>query len=177
MKAFALQKAAVSRSPHGERGLKYCPARIFLGAVESLPARGAWVEIKMASVAAMLRNSRSPHGERGLKLKAGGLESVYNESLPARGAWVEIITVTPSYLATESLPARGAWVEMIVIMYRVIIILSRSPHGERGLKYMRGRGFSPVWQSLPARGAWVEIRSRPSGPTRPRVAPRTGSVG
>ena len=37
--------AHVRRSPHGERGLKYLSPIVVHGAVRSLPARGAWIEI------------------------------------------------------------------------------------------------------------------------------------
>ena len=55
------------RSPHGERGLKLYGAEIVTEYAESLPARGAWVEIK-------------------IKWRPAGA----SESLPARGAWVEM---------------------------------------------------------------------------------------
>ena len=41
---------------------------------ESLPSRGAWIEIETAlGMAVRLRMSRSPHGERGLKLVTSSL--------------------------------------------------------------------------------------------------------
>ena len=33
----------------------------------------------------------------------------------------------------------------------------RSPHGERGLKYIYAGEDLPEGESLPARGAWIEI--------------------
>ena len=58
----------VSRSPHGERGLK-------------------------SQVGGLIQNvltGRSPHGERGLKFRcAEGLVTM-GQSLPSRGAWIEI---------------------------------------------------------------------------------------
>ena len=77
------------RSPHGERGLKYLVRRI-VGAV----------------------CSRSPHGERGLKLLFEGPLVVGDASLPTRGAWIEISAPSPPGGSTRR----------------------RSPHGERGLK-------------------------------------------
>ena len=79
-----------SRSPHGERGLKFvraafvCAVRVSLpargawiemqitgttvtGNAASLPARGAWIEIDNADHHEGHDTGRSPHGERGLK--------------------------------------------------------------------------------------------------------------
>ena len=55
------------RTPHGVRGLKYCPAVIAWCAVWSHPSRGAWIEIYD-----LLRNLATL------------------ESHPSRGAWIEI---------------------------------------------------------------------------------------
>ena len=57
-----------SRSPHGERGLKY--QRVQEG------GRGA---------------CRSPHGERGLKFKTLLDENKARGSLSSRRAWIEIV--------------------------------------------------------------------------------------
>ena len=35
-----------------------------------------------------------------------------------------------------SLSSRRAWIEMALLIYRFIASISRSPHGERGLKFM-----------------------------------------
>ena len=80
---------------------------------ESLPARGAWIEILNASCG------------RG-----------WEWSLPARGAWIEIISRRPQRHAPHmSLPARGAWIEILTRSGTTSVHLCRSPHGERGLKY------------------------------------------
>ena len=80
-----------SRSPHGERGLKFvddpgmCPAGY----------------------------RRSPHGERGLKSHRREAPLQSGPSLPARGAWIEIIILQSVQIDdTPSLPARGAWIEI-----------------------------------------------------------------
>ena len=100
------------RSPHGERGLKSCADAIRRENRGSLPARGAWIEIgKLLAYAHRLR------------------------SLPARGAWIEIPTRIDVCDASTSLPARGAWIEISSHMSTVCAAKSRSPHGERGLKY------------------------------------------
>ena len=62
----------ISRSPHGERGLKLCNNNSLTGQALSLPARGAWIEIRSIAISNDDRLSRSPHGERGLKLKDAG---------------------------------------------------------------------------------------------------------
>ena len=80
-------------------------------AYQSLPARGAWIEIPW----------------RVLSWDGGG-------SLPARGAWIEM-TLTEKLLRMErSLPARGAWIEILRENEIPAFSGSRSPRGERGLK-------------------------------------------
>ena len=58
------------RSPCGERGLKYQPARHKVIAFLSLPVRGAWVEIYDNTRRLDAAACRSPCGERGLKCLA-----------------------------------------------------------------------------------------------------------
>ena len=58
------------------------------------------------------------------------------ESLPTRGAWIEISALPFRALGLIwSLPTRGAWIEMFVGWFLSWFEFSRSPHGERGLKY------------------------------------------
>ena len=57
---------------------------------ESLPARGAWVEIGKKGAGKSCYMGRSPHGERGLKSQHPQTIAISKRSLPARGAWVEI---------------------------------------------------------------------------------------
>ena len=52
----------------------------------------------------------------------------------------------------------------------------RSPHGERGLKWLLFSTIPSISGSLPARGAWIEIKQEVRGTKRTSVAPRTGSV-
>ena len=54
--------------------------------------------------------------------------------------------------------------------------MSRSPHGERGLKYSGNSSTAPTDWSLPPRGAWIEILRRLLLLTALAVAPPTGSV-
>ena len=122
---------------------------------------------------------RSPCGERGLKSSPRRLTPLTSASLPVRGAWIEIqVIVTPNAFCT-SLPVRGAWIEINGACPKVGAIRSRSPCGERGLKYNiqspmiialcrspcgeRGLKCKPsayharALGSLPVRGAWIEI--------------------
>ena len=77
------------RSPHGERGLKLIRIVIHRQIQKSLPARGAWIEMKPSTLS---RPSLS--------------------SLPARGAWIEIRCLGAAAAWRWSLPARGAWIEI-----------------------------------------------------------------
>ena len=103
-----------SRSPHGERGLKFVQNDIEREIVESLPAWGAWIEIKrIASV----------------------VDAKY-KSLPAWGAWIEIAELHEWLCRMcKSLPAWGAWIEIPDARLQRPEYLGRSPHGERGLKF------------------------------------------
>ena len=84
---------------------------------------------------------------------------VFLTSLPARGAWIEMpFFQRAPEAAVKSLPARGAWIEIFLHSRKNDPPESRSPHGERGLKYPAP--LSPARlpkASLPARGAWIEI--------------------
>ena len=53
---------------------------------------------------------------------------------------------------------------------------SRSPHGERGLKFKVSMSSSARIASLPPRGAWIEIRCSSHDDSGEWVAPPTGSV-
>ena len=60
----------VSRSPHGERGLKFALASFSITSYPwSLSSRRAWIEIRKWVTSEILPSSRSPHGERGLKFR------------------------------------------------------------------------------------------------------------
>ena len=79
-------------------------------------------------------------------------------SLPARGAWIEIDKAAALFDTIErSLPARGAWIEIDSEQAMTYTEPSRSPHGERGLKYIGISRNAAFIVSLPARGAWIEM--------------------
>ncbi len=57
----------LSRSPHGERGLKFYMLNLVTIILVSLSSRRAWIEITCYVVLDDVSDGRSPHGERGLK--------------------------------------------------------------------------------------------------------------
>ena len=74
-----------------------------------------------------------------------------------------------------SLPPRGAWIEIDKVMEYAENAYSRSPHGERGLKYrLIAETFIPN-PSLPPRGAWIEILGLPIGEKLDRSLPPRGA--
>ena len=77
------------------------------------------------------------------------------KSLPAWGAWIEITIIHSCTLSRPSLPAWGAWIE-IPIYGKSDTVTPRSPHGERGLKFILFFMKHPD-TSLPAWGAWIEM--------------------
>ena len=78
IRVLRLLLLVTSRSPHGERGLKYELKIISLVGLASLPTRGAWIEIRAQGPKGETGASRSPHGERGLK-------SYKDEQVPPQG--------------------------------------------------------------------------------------------
>ena len=167
---------ADGRSPCGERGLKSPRPRPPLRQKQSLPVRGAWIEILRRVV---------HHGAR-------------CKSLPVRGAWIEI----SGCRARQHRPCRSPcgerglkWMAQQAMQQTGE---GRSPCGERGLKSLRQnttnrrRGRSPCGErglkfhplrhhhiavlSLPVRGAWIEIPCTNWNWIPLRVAPRAGSV-
>ena len=118
------------RSPCGERGLK---SLLFVRAsppTQSLPVRGAWIEIFPALSQAKKSSGRSPCGERGLKWKGLGhldqalrrspcgerglkwqrqrIQIIGVRSLPVRGAWIEIRTRPPALNRRTVAPRAGS---------------------------------------------------------------------
>ena len=78
---------------------------------QSLPVRGAWIEIVCSCRALYPRHGRSPCGERGLKLNdATGQDTAALESLPVRGAWIEM-AVTNCYGAERDVAPRAGSVD------------------------------------------------------------------
>ena len=166
-----------SRSPHGERGLKFKRLRKYFDGKQSLPPRGAWIEMLFSALSNL----------------------VLRRSLPPRGAWIEIASPRPIPPYTQrSLPPRGAWIEIQEPQSIWQTLPRRSPHGERGLKYSGGTRSSPSRcrsphgerglksvsftlfkspsGSLPPRGAWIEMPLNTAFFAYVTVAPPTASV-
>ena len=127
-----------SRSPSGERGLKCENPDFGRADGESLPIRGAWIEIN--------RGDLRDHGDQSLPIRGAWIEIVsctaagvvVSGSLPIRGAWIEIPDRRdPTERAAPSLPIRGAWIEMPHASGSRRPGRGRSPSGERGLKSRR----------------------------------------
>ena len=81
----------------------------FRACTTSLSARRAWIEIN------------------------DSLDSILaGVSLSARRAWIEILYQLYDTYAKVSLSARRAWIEMAVLCLSCVLLLRRSPQGERG---------------------------------------------
>ena len=149
-------KKDYSRSPHGERGLKYASTDCHPASVSSLSSWRAWIEITHSR---WLR----PHGR----------------SLSSWRAWIEIMLAPPAVILHKpSLSSWRAWIEIALSRWKARkpsrsphgerglkwvnvagreIRVSRSPHGERGLKYTcRESGYKSS-PSLSSWRAWIEI--------------------
>ena len=147
----------------------------------SLPSRGAWIEIGSPGVGPGLVGSLP---SRGAWIEMGPLLCLVRDgkqaSLPSRGAWIEIYNNGEKYCIVVSLPSRGAWIEIardpgpvrrrgrrsphgergLKFLIKEAVdagVAGRSPHGERGLKSLVVDNAESVTRSLPSRGAWIEI--------------------
>ena len=79
-------------------------------------------------------------------------------SHPPRGAWIEILFRTLQNRILSSHPPRGAWIEIWSNPEFLLGGDSRTPHGVRGLKSLRGITiYNNEAKSHPPRGAWIEI--------------------
>ena len=101
---------------------------------ESLPTRGAWIE--------MYRYNPNRVSGRSLPTRGAWIEMIFiirfllglARSLPTRGAWIEIVWCYNVAMDRKSLPTRGAWIEIGLQARQPGKQPRRSPHGERGLK-------------------------------------------
>ena len=146
----------MSRSPYGERGLKYRGLSNRRTLLLSLSLRRAWIEMATSSRAGVIRSSRSPYGERGLKFTAqgaypvGSSRSPYGErglkyrnyrncaGFPCRSPYGErglkLGVTVYAVVFGVSLFLRRAWIEMSLGSSYLTASLCRSPYGECGLK-------------------------------------------
>ena len=142
-----------SRSPHGERGLKYVTAAGISGRIRRSPHGERGLK-SVESDRKSAGRSRSPHGERGLKWRVQLFQGYQLQSRSPHGE--------------RGLKSCGP--------ASTVIAMCRSPHGERGLKLTSlRRSLSPP-ESLPTRGAWIEIVKSGLANEIDDVAPHTGSV-
>ena len=134
---------------------------------KSLSSRRAWIEIHLSWLTPHRCLSRSPHGERGLKSRHHNNIALLRQSLSSRRAWIEIADIVDGIctiklvaLLTESvdwnvgngigarngillsLSSRRAWIEIAQLLSLPWHQTCRSPHGERGLKFVYST-FSP----------------------------------
>ena len=80
---------------------------------------------------------RTPHGVRGLKCLPRRHKPHPCWSHPSRGAWIEIPPDAGDDGAEPSHPSRGAWIEIAGRSSGTGGLRSRTPHGVRGLKFLR----------------------------------------
>ena len=125
----------------------------YVANTESLPMRGAWIEMTKDFVNPCLAEGRSPCGERGLK----SYRLLWKHWEQCRSPCGE----------------RGL---KSVVLGLIFIGLCRSPCGERGLKLIVGVGLAKGYQSLPMRGVWIEILLDCLNLFAFSVAPHAGSV-
>ena len=102
-----------SRSPHGERGLKFRSRADVPVGHSSLSSWRAWIEIEHSRTACLIALGRSPHGERGLKC------------------------CLPKHLVRTCRRSPHGERGLKCGLVRIVLMrmCSRSPHGERGLKF------------------------------------------
>ena len=83
-----------------------------------------------------LKTCRSPHGERGLK--SAGRHRIQGRgwSLSSWRAWIEIAALTIILSVVGSLSSWRAWIEIPLDSLVLVESICRSPHGERGLKWL-----------------------------------------
>ena len=68
---MALYNVMVESLPSRGAWIEIFSAKVKISAHRSLPSRGAWIEISNQAVKAGKTTGRSPHGERGLKFHGG----------------------------------------------------------------------------------------------------------
>ena len=158
---MALPRIIVGRSPHGERGLKYRNVETNIRASRRSPHGERGLKYVVTGLHEIIPTGRSPHGERGLKSMASQPWSRWNvrrsphgerglkyrrrihrhhhrrTSLSSWRAWIEICgAVIWALLPARSLSSWRAWIEIFFHTAQCAGLNSRSPHGERGLKWL-----------------------------------------
>ena len=86
------------------------------------------------------------------------LSLLRNWSLSSRRAWIEIPFSPHAWHQAVSLSSRRAWIEIVSTRFSFTAPNGRSPHGERGLKFIeQTRSTYTNSRSLSSRRAWIEI--------------------
>jgi len=75
---------------------------------ESLPTRGAWIEIQLQILRSESGTRRSPRGERGLKYYSKNTPTKTTSSLPTRGAWIEMDLTLAAVVVRYVAPHAGS---------------------------------------------------------------------
>ena len=147
---------SASRSPHGERGLKYVRDLHGLLIGQSLSSWRAWIEI--------ITPENVSRGDLSLSSWRAWIEICRarrfcrpTSSLSSWRAWIEISAGSETVLLVASLSSWRAWIEIATPSGRQTQNLSRSPHGERGLKLVRPCGAVERDGSLSSWRAWIEM--------------------
>ena len=169
----------LSRSPHGERGLKCNDAQQWIAARPgSLSSWRAWIEMErlcgFGSPPLSLSSWRA-----WIEIHIRSRPKGFHQSLSSWRAWIEIESESSSLRGLASLSSWRAWIEIDLIGHAPGVghrrsphgerglkssirsikqnASSRSPHGERGLKCVHTRGDRIVEGSLSSWRAWIEI--------------------
>ena len=128
--------------------------RLFCAGLQSLPSRGAWIEI--AGRAHNIRRAfgRSPHGERGLKL---------------------LFTIIVTVKGRRS-PHGERGLKWATLLKQGCHLQRRSPHGERGLKLHSPAHPREQWRRSPHGERGLKLTETGGLDKMNTVAPLTGSV-
>ena len=112
MMCFPWFSNVFSRSPYGERGLKFPDGRRNQFAAWSLSLRRAWIEIGQQLPTVPFLARRSPYGERGLKCVVQGYGMLSAGRSPYGERGLKLHVLEHAQIGLESLSLRRAWIEM-----------------------------------------------------------------
>ena len=149
----------ISRSPCGERGLKYHSVANRADCQRRSPCGERGLKSLIVPQNAAKCHRRSPCGERGLKCRHLALVRRQPLSLPVRGAWIEIAKSRKWSAPKLSLPVRGAWIEITPGQSTRKRTCWSLPVRGAWIEMFYGRTQSEALASLPVRGAWIEIQA------------------
>ena len=164
------------RSPCGERGLKCHILLATLCRLESLPVRGAWIEIISTNWIWARCYCRSPCGERGLKSVCPIWKQLWPSRSPCGERGLKFRKQLQSPISVFRRSPCGERGLKCSTHGNILQQRCRSPCGERGLKYPMQLDARHREKSLPVRGAWIEIDYQDHETASETVAPRAGSV-